>query len=99
MFVMQGLPYADEYIVTQIQVWDLGRMEKPIIIENIQFQEQVETVQYEGFPVEYRYSIGLGNGKEEAYGFVCNPLVFGMRKKELDADYLAARQARFERGK
>lgn len=99
VFVMQGLPFTDKYTVTQIQVWDLGRLEKPIIIENLQFQEHIEKVQYEGFPVEYLHSIGLSNDKEQAHGFVGPPLCFGMKKAELDAAYLAARQASFERGR
>lgn len=95
-FIMQGEPYINKYNVTQIQVWDMVALENPFVVENLQFQEQVETVQYPGFPAENRYSIGLTNGAVQAHGFVCKPLLFGMRKADLDAAYLAARQARFE---
>ena len=99
VFVMQGLPYLDKYIVTQIQTWDLGRLDSPIIIENLQFQEHIEFVQYEGFPVEHRFSISLNNAQQQSHGFVCDPLAVNMREAELNAAYIAARQARFERGK
>lgn len=94
VFIMQGEPYRDRYVVTQIQTWDLGRLETPIILQNLQFKPKTETDEYPGFAPAYTYSIQLGNDSNWAGGFVCPPL-YGKGETELNAAYLAARRARF----
>lgn len=99
VFIFQGQPYENDYSVTQIQFWDLGRLETPIILEDLTFRARVESTFYPEFPefppLVHNY-VQLGNGAQWAGGFTCVPFAFDMTKSQLDAAYLAARQARFE---
>lgn len=97
VFIFQGQPYQDEYTVTQIQFWDLGRLDPPIVIEDLQFKERVDIHHIPGFPNHplVTHSIQLGTEDTWAYGFVVPPL-YEKRQSDLQAAYLAARQARFE---
>jgi hypothetical protein len=97
VFLFQGQPYQGEYTVTQIQFWDLGRLDPPIVMQDLQFKEWVDVLPIPGFP-NYPlidHSIRLGNEDGWAGGFVVPPL-YEKRLSNLQAAYRAARQARFE---
>jgi len=100
VFLFQGQPYEGEYTVTQIQFWDLGRLEPPIILKNLTFRPYRKTFylsEFPEYPPDHYDSIRLGNDKEWAGGFTCVPFTFNMTKSQLNAAFLAARQAQFER--
>jgi hypothetical protein len=97
VFIFQGEPYPNEYSVTQIQFWDLGRLEPPIIMHNLQFQAYIDVRPIEGYPDHpwIDKGIALKNTEGKAGGFVVLPL-FDLTEKDLNNAYLSARQARFQ---